>query len=113
MATQTVDQFRSSTVIQKVNRPTTFDFGETVLTWDGQGDFCDQRVFVVNTMAHTSCVVMPRTYLGVHQQCDGPRYVMVGPDVPDDKLLRNLPVLAARYGVTLRQLKAARAEVQA
>jgi hypothetical protein len=71
-------------------------------------DFSDARVFVVGVNDPRIHSVHGLDHLGYEQDCDGPSYVVVGPDVSDEKLLRNLPALAARHGVTLTQLQAMR-----
>ena len=77
----------------------------------GLPDFCDRRGFAV-----------PHTYTHRHepqwvnadgfevgQSHDGPNYIVVGANVTDERLARNLCMLGERYGVTLEQLQAARA----
>lgn len=73
-------------------------------------DFCDWRVFAV---PHTYSDCNTGRWLGpddfdAHQGFDSPTYIVIGANVPDDRLRRNLPRLAERYGVTLEQLQAAR-----
>ena len=71
-------------------------------------DFTDTRVSVVginDPQAHCS---HPSDYLGFAQSFDGPRYIIVGPAVSDEKLERNIADLSARFGVTLAQLQAVR-----
>lgn len=77
----------------------------------GLPDFCDWRVFAVpHTYAdrHSGLWVGPDGF-DAHQPHDGPSYIVVGANVPDERLARNLPLLGARYGVKLEQLMAARA----
>lgn len=71
-------------------------------------DFSDTRVFVVGTNDPCTHQMHPHDYLGVVQHCDGPRYIIVGPGVSDEKLKRNMPDLSSRYRVTMTQLQAAR-----
>lgn len=71
-------------------------------------DFSDARVFVVGVNDPRTHQLHELDYLGCEQTYDGPRYVVVGPEVSDERFLRNLPDLIARYGVTLNQLKAVR-----
>ena len=71
-------------------------------------DFSDDRVFVVGASDPLTHRLHGPSYLGFEQTCDGPRYIVVGPDVSDEKLIRNLPHLSDRYGVSLAQLQAAR-----
>lgn len=74
-------------------------------------DFCDWRVFAVShrySDSNTGSLRAPDD-LDAHQSHDGPAYIVVGADVPDARLLRNLPKLSARYGATLEQLQSARA----
>jgi len=71
-------------------------------------DFSDTRVFVVGVNDPRTHQLHELDYLGCEQACDGPRYVVVGPDASNEKMIRNLPDLIARYGVTLPQLQAVR-----
>ncbi len=71
-------------------------------------DFTDTRVFVVGANDPRTHRLHELDHLGCEQACDGPNYIVVGPNVSDDKLLRNLPKLSSRYGVTLAQLQAVR-----
>lgn len=71
-------------------------------------DFSDARVFVVGVNDPRIHRLHRTDHLGCEQSCDGPSYVVVGPDASDAKLLRGLPTLAARHGVTLPQLQAMR-----
>ena len=67
-------------------------------------DFTDTRVSVVginDPQAHCS---HPSDYLGFAQSFDGPRYIIVGPAVSDERIERNIAVLSSRYGVTMPQL---------
>ncbi len=69
--------------------------------------FSDSRVFVISTRDASNPTIYADDSLGHHQACDGPTYIVVGPDVTDQRLVRNLPDLA-RFGVTLEQLQQAR-----
>ncbi len=71
-------------------------------------DFSDTRVFVVGVNDPETGCIHPPDYLGVAQSFYGPRFVIVGPDVSDAKLHRNIGDLSSRYKVTLPQLKAIR-----
>lgn len=70
--------------------------------------FSDTQVFLVGVNDPRTHRLHGTDHLGCEQSCDGPCYVVVGPDVSNEKLLRNLPTLAARHGVTLPQLQAMR-----
>ena len=70
--------------------------------------FTDTRVFVVGINDPRTHCMHPHDYLGMVQDCDGPRYVIVGPHVPNEKLERNILELSSRYGVTLAQLQTVR-----
>lgn len=70
--------------------------------------FCDTRVFAIGTNDRRTHCMHPHDYLGVSQLSYGPRYIIVGPGVSDEKLQRNMPELSSRYGVTLAQLQAVR-----
>lgn len=78
----------------------------------GLPSFCDWRVFAVPHNYHTYVngpVYGPDSF-DAHQPHEGPAYIVVGADVTDDRLQRNLPKLRERYStVTLAQLQAARA----
>lgn len=71
-------------------------------------DFSDERVFVVTTSDPRTHRMHALDHLGLEQSCDGPRYVVVGPAVSNEKLMRNQPELTRLYGVTLAQLQAVR-----
>ena len=68
--------------------------------------FSDTRVFVVGTNDPRTHRMHPVDHLGFEQASEGPRYIVVGPGVSDEKLQRNMPDLSSRYGVTLPQLQA-------
>lgn len=72
-------------------------------------DFTDNRLFVVG-MNESMRPFFQRDYLGFSQSFDGPRYIIVGPDVSDEKMQRNLPNLSSCCNVTLTlpQLQAVR-----
>ena len=72
-------------------------------------DFTDTRVFVVG-MNESMRPFFQRDYLGFSQNFDGPRYIIVGPDVSNEKLQRNIPDLSSCCNVTLTltQLQAVR-----
>ena len=71
-------------------------------------DFTDTRVFAVGLKHLPTHCIHPNDYFGVEQSFDGPRYIIVGPAVSDEKLERNIADLSARFGVTLAQLQAVR-----
>lgn len=71
-------------------------------------NFSDARVFVVGINDPRTHQFHELDHLGCEQAFEGPRYVVVGPDVSDERFIRNLPDLIARYGVTLHLLKAVR-----
>lgn len=72
------------------------------------GDFLDRRVGAIPP-THTA---NPRYYgpdeVVVHQAFDGPTFIVVGADVPDERLRHHLPELSKRYGASLDALQAAR-----
>ena len=67
-------------------------------------DFTDTRVFVVGLNDLPTHCIHPNDYFGVEQSFDGPRYIIVGPAVSDERIERNIAVLSSRYGVTMPQL---------
>lgn len=69
--------------------------------------FSDTRVFVVPAGDRRNPLVCADDHFGVQQAADGPIYIVVGRDVSDQRMVRNLPDLE-RYGVTLEQLQQAR-----
>ncbi|MDR3453811.1 MAG: hypothetical protein P4L96_13625 [Rhodoferax sp.] len=71
-------------------------------------DFSDTRVFVVGINDRHTHHRHELDDLSYEQAFDGPRYIVIGPAVSDEKLARNFPDLAARFGVTLAQLQAVR-----
>ena len=62
--------------------------------------FSDTRVFV-------SQATDPDRFVSM-QHHDGPTHIVVGANISDERLQRNLPSLSSRYGVTLVQLEQAR-----
>ena len=70
--------------------------------------FSNKRVFVIGTNDPCTHQMHQHDYLGVTQHCDGPRYIIVGPGVSDEKLQRNIADLSSSYGVTLAQLQGVR-----
>lgn len=77
----------------------------------GLPDFRDPRVFAVPASfsnRHVAQVYAPDSF-DHGQPHDGPSYIFVGSAVNDERLARHLPMLNKRYGVSMRQLQAARA----
>lgn len=72
--------------------------------------FSDKRVFAVPHAFRDPnlAIRFSATDFQVHQTEDGPIFVIVGVDVPDERLIAGLPRLAERYGIQLEQLHAAR-----
>ncbi len=62
--------------------------------------FTDTRVFVCQATDPNSFVEL--------QECSGPRYIMVGANVTNERLQRHAPEISRRYGVTLEELQQAR-----
>ncbi len=72
--------------------------------------FSDKRVFAVpHTFKDANLAIRcSATDLQGHQTENGPIFIIVGSDVPDERLSASLPKLAERYGIELEQLQAAR-----
>lgn len=70
-------------------------------------DFADGRVFVVPAGDSRYPMVCADDHFGLHHAADGPRYIVVGCGVNDQRLVQSLPKLA-QLGVTLEQLQQAR-----
>ena len=75
----------------------------------GLGDFDDQRVFAVSNayFDRRKAGVFWSNSFAAFQTFDEPTFIVVGAEVPDERLARNLSNLG-RYGVTLEQLQTAR-----
>lgn len=73
-------------------------------------DFCDPRVFASSNAYFVRKVQYPPMpdQFDVSQGNQHPTFIVVGTDVSDERIIRNLPELGQRYGVTLGQLQAAR-----